>query len=272
MGVLELLFGVPVERFLAETWPVRPRHAAGSPARLAGIVDAPALRDLPTFLRGHRGPATVRGMPAWTEHAWIEDAADRFARGEVLDLADVGLRVPGAQAWLADLVGELSLAFGDHQGTCRAHAGRAGTEVVTHFDHRDLFVVQLHGRARWRLAANDVVEAPLVTHVAGPDARAMPAGAEEVVLEPGGALFVPRGSWQATEVLDDSLALAFSFRVPPWLDLVVHAVVAILARNPAWRATVAGPPSRDLTDAMDRAIEDLTGIALPKPPYNRHES
>lgn len=277
MGVLDLMFGVPVENFLAETWPHQPRHAEGSAARFADIAEDPALRSIPAFLREHRGHACVRGS-TWSELAWIDDAPERFERGELLDLGGVAQRVPAVQAWIELLAEELALNFGAHLGTCRGYVGRAGTGSGKHFDHRDVFLVQLHGRVRWWLAPNDALPAPLATHVAGMpihasnregdlavlDAKALPAGATAIELEPGGVLFVPRGYWQATELLDDALTLAFSFRVPPWLDLVVHALVAWLASDLPWRGIVDGDPSPELVRAMDRAIELLGGIDLPR--------
>lgn len=276
MGVLDVLFGVPAETFVAESWPDRPRHAHGSTARFAGIAEHPAFASISTVLREHRGHAWVRDR-TWFELAWIEDAPERFERGEVLDLG-VAQRAPGVQAWIDALVEELSLGFGAHQGTCRAYVGRSGTQVGKHFDHRDLFLVQLHGRARWTVAPNDALPGPLATHVVGMpihpsnregdltalDARELPPGAETIELEPGSVLFVPRGYWQTSELVDDALTLAFSFRVPPWLDLIVHAAIAWLARYPSWRGIVDGDPSPELVRAMDRAIEILSRIDLPQ--------
>lgn len=280
-SLLELLFATPVERFLAETWPGSPRHHAGPLARFAELAAEPAIRDIPSMLAAHHGVIQLhtRTPDGAAAHRPIarEDAARRFADGMAMDLRNVERWFGPAQRWLERLRAELSL---DHipasASACQAFVSPAGTRVRKHFDNREVFVVQLRGRKRWRIARNDVLPMPLMPHSVGNQVHMfnafvpaaalaspeMPADALELVLEPGAALFVPRGFWHDTQALDDSLSFSLNLRAPTWAELFADRVTAELGRTAAWRASAFDlraqqPVADELIRALKRALAAL---------------
>jgi 50S ribosomal protein L16 3-hydroxylase len=132
--------------------------------------------------------------------------------------------------------------------------------------------VQLAGRKRWELAANTALPYPLSPHVAGGPVHAlnqhaaaaladreMPADTITHVLEPGAALFVPRGMWHRTHALDDSLSLSFGLRAPSRAEQLLEALGDELGRDPAWRAPAFDPARlpRATIDALRAAVARL---------------
>jgi hypothetical protein len=81
---------------------------------------------------------------------------------------------------------------------------------AAHYDVHDVFVLQVAGRKRWRVHA-PVHAAPLrdqpwTDHRAAVEARAQEEPLLDVVLEPGDALYLPRGFLHAATALGDTSA------------------------------------------------------------------
>lgn len=269
MAALHTLLGMPAAGFLAAHWPAQPLFTTGDPARLGALTSDPAVRDIPAFLRAHRGlcQVHVRRADGHVHHESVdaETAVARYAAGAVMDLRDVQRWFAPARALLDALAGEL----GATAGYCHAFVSPAGTGVDKHFDNREVFAVHLLGAKRWRLAANPAWPLPLMPHAAGgpihplnrgaPPAELadpeMPATAATHVLDPGAVVFVPRGHWHDTLALADSLSLSFGFRLPSRVERFTEALTAALADDPAWRATAC-----DLT-ATDRPASAAAFVA-----------
>ncbi len=141
----------------------------------------------------------------------------------------------------------------------------AGAGNSPHFDANANFVVQLRGTKRWWVAPNQSVinptdryalnqDAPsdeLAGYLDAPFPHAMPDDAEQIDLQPGSVLFVPRGTWHATESNQDTLALNFTFGQPTWADVALDALRTRLLQSSEWRA-LARPDSASLREMLDR--------------------
>jgi len=138
------------------------------------------------------------------------------------------------------------------ENRCLVYATPAGTGTATHFDQNVNFVLQVHGTKRWWLAPNTNVTRPMTRHRLGqpidpelesyarlPMPGGMPDDRTEIVLEPGSLLFVPRGTWHATEASTDALSLNFTFSAPTWLDVLGAALRGRLAQSSDWREAAA---------------------------------
>ena len=134
-------------------------------------------------------------------------------------------------AWLAALVAELHLGFAAH--ACE-HALTERSSAAAPPPDRELIVVVLAGHERWQLAAS--------THD----------------LVAGTALFVPRATTRAIEVIADARTVTFSFRVPTWAELVANTLLQELAAEPAWR-TPGAPPSVSTIDDLRASPPPRTG-------------
>jgi lysine-specific demethylase/histidyl-hydroxylase NO66 len=119
-----------------------------------------------------------------------------------------------------------------------------------HYDVHDVFVLQLAGRKHWTIHA-PVLADPLRDQPWGQRSAAVAAAAEQppvidAVLEPGDALYLPRG-WlhSATALGEVSAHLTVGIHVVTRFALV-EALAALVADDPALRATL--PLGIDVAD------------------------
>jgi lysine-specific demethylase/histidyl-hydroxylase NO66 len=119
-----------------------------------------------------------------------------------------------------------------------------------HYDVHDVFVLQIAGRKHWRIHPPVVVD-PLDTQNWERSRSAVAAQAEgepliDCVLEPGDALYLPRGSIHAAEALGDtSIHLTVGVHPITRYDLVRELLDAA-QQNPALRTSL--PMAADLGD------------------------
>src|SRR4029079_7870032 len=111
-----------------------------------------------------------------------------------------------------------------------------------HYDVHDVFVLQLAGRKHWTIHA-PVLADPLRDQAWGQRSAAVAAAAEQepvidTVLEPGDALYLPRGWLHAATALGEvSAHLTVGIHVVTRFALV-EALAALVADDPALRATL----------------------------------
>lgn len=111
---------------------------------------------------------------------------------------------------------------------------------ATHYDTHAVFVLQVAGTKQWRVHP-PVVTDPVERQSWGGRAEEVAAVAAgeptlDVVLEPGDALYLPRGWLHAAGALDDwSLHLTLGLRAPTRLS-VVEALLDLAADEPTLRA------------------------------------
>ena len=119
-----------------------------------------------------------------------------------------------------------------------------------HYDVHDVFVLQLAGRKHWTIHA-PVLADPLRDQGWGQRSAAVAAAAEkppviDAVLEPGDALYLPRGWLHAATALGEvSAHLTVGIHVVTRFALV-EALTALVADEPALRATL--PLGIDVAD------------------------
>jgi hypothetical protein len=119
-----------------------------------------------------------------------------------------------------------------------------------HYDVHDVFVLQLAGRKHWTIHA-PVLADPLRDQGWGQRSAAVAAAAEQppvidAVLEPGDALYLPRGWLHAATALGEvSAHLTVGIHVVTRFALV-EALTALVADDPALRATL--PLGIDVAD------------------------
>lgn len=111
----------------------------------------------------------------------------------------------------------------------------------THFDTHDVLVLQVAGEKRWRL--HDACPLPLPTrrtpwnnHLYAADGVA-----EEVVLRPGDALYVPRGTLHeafAQHGSEPSLHVTIGLLEPSWADLLHDAIDVLEVECPDMRRSL----------------------------------
>jgi ribosomal protein L16 Arg81 hydroxylase len=126
---------------------------------------------------------------------------------------------------------------------------------ATHYDTHDVFVLQCVGHKRWRIHPPVLVD-PLERQPWGGVADEVAATAEQpatldAVLEPGDALYLPRGWLHAADALDEqSLHLTVGVKATTRYALV-EALLGLAATEPSLRTGV--PLGVDVTDPEDLA-------------------
>jgi hypothetical protein len=115
------------------------------------------------------------------------------------------VRVPSVRSLSSEL--DLTLraieAIFHQPATAEAFWSRGDTRAPVHHDDYDLFVVQLVGRKKWRIATgpSDLTNAWKTI----PDGPKTLEAHVEVVVEPGDLLYLPRGTTHAVDALAESV-------------------------------------------------------------------
>jgi ribosomal protein L16 Arg81 hydroxylase len=134
---------------------------------------------------------------------------------------------------------------------------------AAHYDVHDVFVLQIAGRKQWRIHA-PVVEAPLDNqnwekHRAAVAARAAEAALIDTVLEPGDALYLPRGTIHSAAALGEtSIHLTVGVHPVSRYQLVRH-LLELAQDDPALRGSL--PMGVDLADPAVLAGELAETVA-----------
>lgn len=199
----------------------------------------------------------------------FKDAQKLFDNGMGLLFNDVQTISPVLEKWLVDIRKDLGLSALTY-GRCLVYATPDSKGTAPHFDQNINFVLQIHGTKIWKVAQNRHVENPLTRHTMGspvdpelmsyldsPMPNKMPDDSMTFELKPGSLLFVPRGSWHATEAQGDALALNFTFTAPTWLDLLTAALRGRLAIAPQWRETALVMDEKKFDYLLSTLVDDL---------------
>jgi ribosomal protein L16 Arg81 hydroxylase len=266
--------GVGRDTFAAAYWGKAPLLTRGAePDRSAGpagfadllapddVDELLARRGLRTpFLRVAREGAVLPGSAFTGGGGAGAEVADQVRDERVLSLYADGatLVLQGLhRIWppLVDFAGGLAGELGQpvQVNAYLTPAGNRG--FATHYDTHDVFVLQVDGRKRWRIH-EPVLPDPLEPQGWGGRSEEVAATAEgepalEVVLEPGDALYLPRGWLHAAEALGErSLHLTVGVKAFTRYA-IVEALLGLAAEDQRLRATL--PLGLDLTDADDLA-------------------
>lgn len=273
-GLQTLLGRFPAKRFLGEHWPNTLLVQHGPIARFEGLADAPefesigALTSLPAenwLVQSSRFPNGFGNVPVSGDAA-----ASFFHAGFTIYGVEPELNSPSIRRWLSALERELGLPSPFIRTS--VFLSKPGPGARMHFDAQESFVVQLKGEKRWWLAPNRDVDFPAENYIAGdpvppsleaqlhqPLAAEMPKDAVEVVLKPGSIMFVPRGTWHATETLEASWHLDLMLPLPTWGDHVSGLLAQHFLTKRYWRAPMLDP--RRLQEHLRTLITELDEAA-----------
>ncbi|GAB3378700.1 ribosomal protein uL16 3-hydroxylase [Azotobacter armeniacus] len=217
---LQFLGGLSAREFLRDYWQKKPlliRQAIPgfespiSPDELAGLsleeeVESRLIvehGDHPWELR--RGPfdeETYKNLPA---HDWtlLVQAVDQFVP-EVAELLESFRFLP---SWRID---DVMISY-----------AAPGGGVGPHYDNYDVFLLQGHGKRRWRIGQMCDSNSPLLKHA---DLRILAEfqSGEEWVLEPGDMLYLPPRLAHFGTAVDDCMTYSVGFRAPSAAEVLTH--------------------------------------------------
>ncbi len=181
-----------------------------------------------------------------------------IADGAAMTLRDVATFVPGLKRIAAALAQEPG-------GTVQGHvccSTSAGTLVAPRFDVPDLYVLQIAGRATWRL-----YDRPIPNPLAHPRFQNLPAGyaaehrgqsQQEIKLEAGGLLYVPAGTIYEVEGSGEAaLHAVFAVESVPTLGLI-SVLYEYAVGDELFRAALPDPSLRN-GQALDEHLMRMAG-------------
>ena len=256
-----------VDRFLERDWARAARHGenAGSFDDLLSLSDvdrilSTTLLRLPAFrlVKDGKGldPASYT-KSARVGGRLVGDLADpgrvyaHFHDGATIVLQGLHRYWHPLTRFCRDLELELT-----HPVQANAYLSPPGTPgLAPHHDTHDVFVLQVHGCKRW-VVREPLVEAPLVRHRSTPERAGAQPLLFEVELEPGDALYLPRGFVHAARAQQGlSLHLTIGVLAVTALD-VVRRVHDAAADDAVLRAPLA-PGWAGEAEATRRAVADV---------------
>lgn len=217
---LQILGGISAREFLRDYWQKKPlliRQAIPafespvSPDELAGLSLEEEVEsrlviehgDSPWELRrGPFGEETYQNLP---ERDWtlLVQAVDQLVP-EVAELIEHFRFLPN---WRID---DVMVSF-----------AAPGGGVGPHFDNYDVFLLQAHGRRRWRVGQMCDGDSALLQHA---DLRILADfhGTEDWVLEPGDMLYLPPRLAHFGTAEDACMTYSLGFRAPSAAEVLTH--------------------------------------------------
>jgi bifunctional lysine-specific demethylase and histidyl-hydroxylase NO66 len=254
---------IPAEQFAAEHWGRQPRLTRAANGRdFRDLLDERAVDELVSerglrtpFLRMAKGGNVLPTQRFTRSGGSGATIADQVADDKVLaQLADGATLVLQAlhRSWppLIRFGSTLAAELG-HPAQINAYITPPQNQgFAAHYDNHDVFVLQVTGRKRWRIHEPVIVD-PLPeqnweqfsTEVA---ARAAEQPLIDTILEPGDALYLPRGYLHSAVALGD-LTIHLTVGVHPVTrNTLLRNLLQVAADDPQLRTSL--PMGVDLAD------------------------
>ena len=236
-----MLGGLTAVSFLQRHWQKRPLLVRAALPEFAGMLQPRELMQL-ACREDAQARVVVRTGRRWEVHHGPFTAAffKRLAPARwTLLVQDVNHFLPRARELLERF---RFLPYARLDDVMVSYAPPGGG-VGPHFDSYDVFLLQAHGRRRWRIGAQRdltlVPGAPLKLL-----ARFRPQ--EEHVLEPGDMLYLPPGHAHDGVAVDDCMTCSIGFRAPAWQELAGQ-FLTYLQDHVALEGLYADPETRPST-------------------------
>jgi hypothetical protein len=226
-----LIAPVSVDDFLTRYWEREHLHVHAADRSATPPLVTLAEIDAALTGRPHRHPDLQLVDAAHTvevdEYAADDDSVDpvraikRFAAGATIVLNRLDEQAPRVRDLLATLESELGILV--QANMYLTPRGAQGFPI--HYDNHDVIIVQCEGRKRWRL-----YDAPKPLPMRGErfEAAVTKPGPKsaEFVMEPGDALYVPRGLMHDALAEGDELSLhvTIGFHAVRWSEVLLEAI------------------------------------------------
>lgn len=188
----------------------------------------------------------VRAQCSWGTPPSLGSLSDACSDGATLVFDGMHRDVPTLRAWTQRLAEEVRAPI---VGNAYFTPAGATPGFGAHYDTQEVFVLHVLGRKRWTLW--ETLEPFPIAQEKPPKIR-RGGPATDVVLSPGDALYLPRGTWHLPQVVEGpSLHLTVTMLPPRRLDLL-QWVTDELAEDPEMRRDLFSPlrPSRGVESSL----------------------
>jgi hypothetical protein len=182
----------------------------------------------------------------------LEALYEHYRNGSTIVLNSIDGRFEPLQRLSRALAAEVSARF--QMNVYLTPAGNQG--FTAHYDTHDVFVLQVHGTKRWRLAGQPY-RLPLASRPYD-KSQPEPEAGQELELRAGDLLYLPRGTIHSA-ASNDTASVHITAGVHPvlWSELIVGAAKKLFAGDARFRA---GLPIGFADDAAGRqAVEAKAG-------------
>jgi hypothetical protein len=261
----DLLAPVTVEHFLrsvaAARWQRLPgsQHEArlgllGADPRTALSGAVAVARDLTYHSANADEAAPAIGMPT-DPQAFRELIATFHARR-------YSVRFPGLRPYSTalDHVCRSLEAVLHKPVTASAFWSQGGMKAPVHADDHDLLVIQILGRKRWYVSDAD---SPLDnTWERIPGAAAVLGAHQTFDVEPGDAVYMPRGTVHAVDGHEESIHVSIGFTPLTVREVVIAAIDHLSDLDRNWRTTASAFLGRQVTSGQLEPLPTLMRQAL----------
>jgi ribosomal protein L16 Arg81 hydroxylase len=236
----QLIHPISLDTFFSQYWEKRPLHISRkNPHYYSGLL---SVKDIDTLLQfakpkyprvklGRNKGGFSLDLLAGMETTSIQDYGvpsiqrlyDHYSKGDTLVIYKL------EEYWqpLAKLCRDLAAWFSFPISSTLFLTPQNAQGFLPHFDHVDIFILQVEGSKLWRIyntspyLSVDEKYQPLVS-------GDLPAPEQEIYLEPGDFLYVPRGCIHEVLTTDSpSLHVAVDAYVVTWQDLISSALANI---------------------------------------------
>lgn len=216
---LQLLGGLTAREFLRDYWQQKPlliRQALPDfqsplePDELAGLsleeeIESRLIIGQDRTWELRRGPLPEDTFAQLPERDWtlLVQSVDQFVP-EVAELLEDFRFLP---SWRVD---DVMISY-----------AAPGGGVGPHYDHYDVFLLQGHGRRRWRIGQRCDADSPLIE---GLELKILAdfQQTDEWVLEPGDMLYLPPGIAHDGIAEDECMTYSIGFRAPSASEVLTH--------------------------------------------------
>jgi 50S ribosomal protein L16 3-hydroxylase len=217
---LKIVLGISKTVFLRRYADREALHAQGTVQRFRKLLDTAFIKDrtsIDTLIRNYSG--TIR-LVAFDTKGFLRYKTVNMENSRLTDslaacyfLFDYDGHFKRARSLLESLC--VSNHYTREGSNCRGSLHTPGAFVPRHCDELDVLVLQICGKRSWRIETNDSGGSGIHEAVRLPGklrngwAAAFSSASRLINLEPGSALYVPRGWWHETRSSRHSFAITF---------------------------------------------------------------
>ena len=257
--ILKSMLGDEALQKLLKSWPNQCLYTHGPLDRLPALLNDEILTSIESLTDAYQGRLNEIDHRKGYGMGPVADGSASIVikGGATAFLEELSPLLEGADKFKEDLEQELGIKPGSAQ--LGAFISAAGSGAPTHYDVLDVISVQLVGTKKFYVSPLKQIRYPYGTQyceASPPFDELYPQISqdfpgykdqdfEQIDMQPGSILFMPRGTWHYTEAEQDSMAMSIILSPPTQLDYFLYQLKSTLLQDAAWRSPCYGLGAAD---------------------------